>query len=245
MRFYRIDGDPASRHTGNLGNAAHKWGLPGVEPCSRCGTGGGWAGIQYPCVDLSGLPAPELRRLSDAWPVPFEEFARLRELVRPLAPKGAVLEPGTRLGPLTGTGSGSFGALHMPDWTLFALREAFARLQDAGVRGLQGCPLEVRFRGKSPPELLELQVVPHGRVHPDCLPPRQPRCPACGSEGTVSLPETYWLSLASLPTGLDVFRLEDFPTLLIATERLVEAVRRPELDGVTFHPLDARQAAGL
>jgi uncharacterized double-CXXCG motif protein len=241
MKCYRIDADPASRYTGNLGNAAHKWGLPGVEPCSRCGTGGGWAGIQYPCVDLSGLPAAELRRLSDAWPVPFEEFARLRELVRPFAPKGAVLEPGTRLGPLTGTGSGSFGSIHMPDWTLFIRCEALARLRDAGVRGLQGCPLEVRFRGKNPPELLELQLELHGRLHPGCLSPRrEPPCPVCGAEGPASIPETYWLSAESLPAHLDVFRLVDFPTLLIATERLVDAVRRLELDGVTFQELDAR-----
>lgn len=240
MKFYRIDGDPSSRHTGNLGNAAHKWGLPGVKPCTRCGVGGGWAGIQYPCVDLSGLPTAELTRLSDAWPVPFEEFARLRELVRPLAPKGTVLEPGTRLGPLTGTGSGSFGSLHMPDWTLVVRSDALARLRDASVRGLQGCSLEVRFRGKSPPELLELQLELHGRLHPDCLPPYKPPCQDCGSEGSASLPETYWLAASTLPTHLDVFRLVDFPTLIIATEQLVDAVRRLEMEGVTFQELEAR-----
>jgi uncharacterized double-CXXCG motif protein len=241
MKLYRIDGDPASRHTGHLGNAAHKWGLPGVEPCPHCGTGGGWAGIQYPCVDLSGLPAAELRRLSDAWPVPFAEFVRLREWVRPLAPKDAVLEPGTRMGPLTGTGSGSFGALYMPDWTLIVRADALTHLRSAGVRGLEGGPLAVRFRGKNPPELMELQLELHGRLHPDCLPgPRKPPCQLCGSEGAVRLPETYWLSVQTLPAHLDVFRLVDFPTLIIATERLVEAVRDLELDGVTFQELDAR-----
>lgn len=241
MKFYRIDANPAAGYTGNLGNAAHKWGLPGVAPCPRCGTGGGWAGIQYPCVDLSGLPAAELRKLSDAWPVPFKEFARLRELVRPLAPKGAVLEPGTRLGPLTGTGSGTFSSLHMPDWTLLVRPEALAQLREAGVRGLQGCPLEVRFRGKKLPELLELQLELHGRLHPDCLPHRrQPPCSECGAEGPASLPETWWLSAATLPTHLDVFRLVDFPTLLIGTERLADAARRLALDGVTFQELDAR-----
>ncbi|MCP3139249.1 SitI6 family double-CXXCG motif immunity protein [Pyxidicoccus xibeiensis] len=240
MRFYRIDGDPASRYTGNLRNAAHRWGLPGVEPCALCGTGGGWLGIQYPRVDLSGLPGAELRCLSDPWPVPFDEFVRLRELVRPRVPKEAVLVPGTCLGPLTGTGSGSFGALHIPDWTLVVRRDAFELLREAGVAGLQGCPPEVRFRGKSPPELLELQVLPHGRLHPDCLPLRNPPCSRCGSEGAVSLPERYWLSETSLPTDVDVFRLVDFPTLLFATERFVDAARRLALDGGVFQELEAR-----
>lgn len=240
MKFYRIQGATEPRYTGVLSNAAHRWGLPGVEPCARCGAGGGVAGIQYPCVDLSALPARELKMLSDPWPVPFEQFARLRERVRPFTPPGAVLEPGTRLGPLTGSGSGSFGQLHMPDWTLFARREALEQLRGEGLRGLQGCPLAVRFRAKNAPELYELQLEVHGNLHPDCLPAgRKPPCPQCGSEEHLSLPENHWLAATSLPTHLDLFRLRDFPTLIIATERLMEAVHRLKLDGVAFQELRA------
>jgi uncharacterized double-CXXCG motif protein len=106
--------------------------LPG---CPTCRTGGGVAGHEYPCVDLSGLPPNELEKLSDSWPVPREEFSRLRELVRPLAPRDAVLEPGTRFGPLTGSGSGHFGQLFMQDpWSLYVSREALERLKAAGIR---------------------------------------------------------------------------------------------------------------
>jgi len=241
VRFYRIEADTAADYTGDLSRLAHRWGLPGVEPCSVCGVGGGWAGIQYPCVDLSGLPAAELKKLSDPWPVPFEEFARLRERVRPLAPAGLALEPGTRLGPLVGTASGSFGQLHLLGWTLVARREALERLHEAGVRGLQGCPLQVRFRGKSPPELREFQMNLHGRLHSDCLPSSpKPPCSRCGSEASYSLPEKHWLAAATLPRHVDIFRLRDFPTLVIATERTVEAVHRLGLDGVGFQLLEAR-----
>ena len=240
MRFYRIDED-WTEYTGDLSNAASKWGLPGVEPCPDCGAGGGWAGIEYPCVDLSALPARELKKLLDPWPVPFEEFVRLRELVRPLAPKGATLEPGARFGPSVGTASGTFGQLYLLGWTLVARREALERLQDAGVRGLQGCPLQVRFRGRNPPELRELQMELHGHLHADCQPPdRRPPCSRCGSEASYSLPKKHWLAAESLPGHLDVFRLRDFPTLIIATERMVEAAHRLELDGVTFQLLEAR-----
>ncbi len=240
MKFYEVVEDRAPRYTGDLSNAAHKWGLPGRE-CPSCEFTGGAAGLQYPCVDLSKLPARELQKLSDSWPVAFEEFQRLVELVRPFSPPGAQLEPGTRFGPLTGAGSGTFGQLFMQNpWSLFARREALQRLQGTELRGLQGCPLDVRFRAKRPPELLELQIVAQGRLHADCLPQdRKPPCPKCGST-SLSLPRTYWLDAASLPTHLDLFRLTDWPTLVIATERMVDAVKRLELDGVLFREVEAR-----
>ncbi len=59
---------------------------------------------------------------------------------------------------------------------------------------------ELRFRQKNPPELLELEVLPRG--------------------------EEPILEAASLPQDLDLFRLSDFTTVLVGTERFVEAVRR-------------------
>jgi uncharacterized double-CXXCG motif protein len=197
-------------------------------------------GLEYPCVDLSELPAHELKKLSDPWPVPFEEFARLREVVRPLAPQDAVLEPGTRLGPLTGTGSGHFGQLFMPtSWSLYIRREALQRLQEAGVRGIQGCSLEVRFRIKHPPELLEVQLELHGQLHPNCLSSDLQPCATCGND-RLTLPDQPILAAQSLPESVDVFRLAQWAMLIIATERLVEAAQLLELDGVIFQELETR-----
>jgi len=240
MKFYRLKQDPSPRYTGDL-YAKHKWGLPGVEPCPTCRAGGGGTGLEYPGVDLSGLPVQELKKLSDPWPVPFEEFFRLRDLVRPLVPHWAVLEPGTRMGPLTGTGSGYFGQLFMPEpWSFYLRKEALAQLQAAGIRGLHGYPLDVRFRVKRPPELLEVQFELEGRFHPDCLPPdRKPPCPTCGND-PLKRPEPIILDNASLPAELDVFRLRQGLTLIIANERLKDAVQRLELDGVVFQELQVR-----
>lgn len=240
MKFYRLRQDPSPLYTGDL-RAQHKWGLPGVEPCPTCGTGGGVAGLEYPCVDLSGLPPGELTKLSDPWPVPFDEFARLRELVRPLAPQGAMLEPGVRFGPLTGTGSGNFGQLFMPvPWSLYVRREALKRLQESGVQGLHGCPIDVRFRAKRPPHLLELQLEMYGQFHSDCLPPdRKAPCPTCGND-FLKLPDQPILAAHSLPAALDVFRLAQWFTLIVVSERLVETVQRLGLDGVIFEGLEVR-----
>lgn len=198
-------------------------------------------GLQYPCVDVSRLPEEEQRRLSEAWPVPFSEFNRLREQVRPLAPPGARLEPGTRLGPLTGTGSGTFGALFMQNpWSLFLRREALESLRAEGVRGLVACPVEVRFRVKPTPELLEPELELHGRFHPDCLPPDVGTpCPVCGDE-KLTRPDSILLERQSLPGHVDLFRLAQGWTLIVVSERLVDAARRLGLDGVGFRELQAR-----
>jgi len=241
MRFYRVQEDKAPRYTGNL-HATHKWMLPGIEPCPVCRRGGRSSAAQYPCVDLSSLPEQEQRRLSDPWPVPLEEFIRRRELVRALAPPGAELESGTAFGPLTGTGAGYFGQLFMQNpWSLYIRREALDALHVAGVRGLRGCPLDVRFRVKRPPELLDLQLELHGQFHPDCLlGGSKPPCSTCGSDEGFSLPEPVILAAASLPESLDLFRLADWSSLIIASERMVDAVARLELDGVVFQELEAR-----
>lgn len=241
MKFFEVMQDTSRRYTGNLGNAAHRWGLPGVTPCDTCGAGGGVMGLQYPCVDLSRLPEEERKRLSEAWPVPFQEFSRLRELVRPRVPPGARLEPGTRLGPLTGTAAGTFGPLFMQNpWSLFIRREALESLRDAGVRGLLACPLEVRFRTKPAPELLEPQLELHGRFHASCLPQGlEPPCPACGDE-KLTRPDAIILDGTSLPGHLDLFRLAQGWTLIVASERLVEAARHLELEGVGFRELQVR-----
>ncbi|XXF77228.1 double-CXXCG motif protein [Myxococcaceae bacterium GXIMD 01537] len=241
MRFYRIKQDPAPRYTGTL-NAAHPWGLPGVQPCSACGIGSeGTTAAQYACVDLSSLPASTLKRLSDPWPVQREEFAQLREQVRPLAPSYAVLKPGARFGPLTGTGAGVFGQLFMQDpWTLCVRVEALARLSAAGLHGLHGCPTRVRFRTKCAPELLELQLESHGTFHADVLPPPEPSCPRCGLDRGFKVPEPYLLAASSLPEQLDVFRLADASTLIVASERFVDAARQLDLDGALFHELPTR-----
>jgi uncharacterized double-CXXCG motif protein len=172
---------------------------------------------------------------------PLEEFERLRELVRPLVPAGAQIPPGTRFGPLEGTAWGRFGSFFLQNpWTLVARREAVESLRQAGVQGLEGQKPELRFRPKTHPlDFVELQLVPHGLLHPDCLPPRPPPCSRCGRDG-FELPSEILLDAASLPTHTDVFRLDSFSTVLVGSERFKDAAQRLGLDGALFHELPVR-----
>lgn len=224
------------RFTGEY-NASHKWNLPGVH-CPLCDASWGDNSEAYPCVDLSSLD--ERAAFSARLEEDSAEFERLREWVRPLVPPGSPLRPGTALGPLVGSARGSFGQLVMQyDSTLLVRREALEQLQAEGLRGLKGCRAELRFRQKNAPELLELQLEPRGLLHPACLPPdREPPCAKCGRRG-LTRPEEPILDAASLPSDRDVFRLADMGTLIAATERFVDTVRRLGFEEVRFQELPA------
>jgi uncharacterized double-CXXCG motif protein len=223
MRYYLVEYVREPRYSGSH-EATHRWGLPGVH-CPGCDAIWSMGVDAYPCVDLSHLPDHE--KYSARLEEDYAEFERLREQVRPLVPAGVPLWPGTKFGPLTGTARGEFGPFFMyTSWTVLVRRDALERLQAEGVQGLKGCRTELRFRKKNPPELLELELLPKGQAHPDCLPEYRPEpCAKCGRKGWAR-PEELILKASSLPSDLDAFRLEDFMTAIIASERFVETARR-------------------
>ncbi|WP_426755604.1 double-CXXCG motif protein [Myxococcus sp. Y35] len=238
MSIYKLAATEDAGSKGEL-NATHPWILPGLENCVGCGATWATTGLQYPCVDLSAVPEQAMYREPRA--EPHDALARLTEQLRPWMPPGILLNPGASFGPMTGTARGRFGGFHLPNpWTLCMRKEALEKLSSSGVQGLQGCRINVRYRGTQPPELFELQLELHGSFHRDCLPAEQPPpCERCGRED-IPLPDPYILDAATLPTTTDVFRLADWPTLILATQRFVDTVRRLELDGVVFHEVPVR-----
>ncbi|QRN98055.1 hypothetical protein JRI60_02985 [Archangium violaceum] len=236
MSYFTIEQDKASGYTGYV-DGTYKWALPAIN-CSLCKAiwGGGFA---YPSVDLT--PVANLANFEKSRAEPIEEYRRLSELVRPLLPPGAIPAPVTTFGPFVGWGRGRFGSFVAPvPWLLMVRREALDKLQAEGLRGLKGCRTQLRFRQRQSPELLELEILPMGRLHPDCLPPgRQPPCPRCGRD-PVSLPKVRLLDSTTVTDPLDLFRLRDFSGVLVCTERFADACQRLGLDGISFQPLPVR-----
>ncbi|WP_338864850.1 double-CXXCG motif protein [Myxococcus stipitatus] len=239
-RFFwlREDRATANKYGGSI-NAAHRWGLPGLSQCPTCAAGWAAAGHYYPGVDLKGLGEDE-RDFRKARQEPFAEFRRLRELVRTLVPLGAEIPPGTTFGPLVGTCTGQ-----LPDfaWSLDVLlahRNVLDGLRGRGVRELAAFATELRARHKTPPEILEVQLAHRGQLHPDCIPVDvAPPCPTCGRFG-LSRPEEPILDAASLPSDLDLFRLGNFATMIVCTERFLDAVSSIEGDGLSWRELPIR-----
>lgn len=238
MRYFKVEVDRSAGYTGEI-DGTYKWLLPGILGCPACKVTWGDNSRAYPSVDLT--PIVSLADFEEPRPEPIEEYERLRELARPFLPAGALVEPGSSFGPLIGKGQGRFGPLVMPlPWWLLVQREPLEKLQAEGLRGLKGCRTQLRFRQRASPELLDLELLPVGRAHPDCLPPdRKPPCSRCGRLA-LRLPEALVLDAATLPSHLDVFRLEDFSTVLVCTERFVDACQRLGLDGVSFRPLPTK-----
>jgi uncharacterized double-CXXCG motif protein len=240
MRFYELDSvQPSLRRYRGEYRATRQWRLPGTR-CPECrviwsGVGNSWPGVNLSDLeDAETLEKPHLEEDS-------AEFDRLKELVRPRVPPGMPLWPGTEFGPLVGSARGHFGPLFMPySYILLIQPEALEQLRASGVRGLTPCRTALRFGQKSAPELLELQIEPHGLLHPDCIPPehRTP-CARCGRWG-FSLPEHRLLDRASLPEQLDLFRLANFTTVIVASERLVKAIRHLGLEEVAMRELPVR-----
>ncbi|WP_021781220.1 double-CXXCG motif protein [Myxococcus hansupus] len=239
-RYYWLVEDKAAtaRHAGDI-NAAHRWKLPGLASCPGCGATWAGAGHYYPAVDLSALP--EQASFLKARPEPFSEYARLRELVRPLAPPHVPLPPGTRFGPLEGTARGDLGPFTWIGNALLLMRQdALEQLQMKDVYGFIGGWASLRFRQKSPPAYFEPQLQPHGRLHPDCLP--RDATPPCGTCGWVDLsrPEEPVLDATAIPPNLDIFRLGNFATMIVSTERFMNAVLQSKLKGIRFLELAMR-----
>lgn len=236
-RFFEVREDKASRRTGFV-DGTHVWSLPGVQ-CSLCKAGWSTLGEHYPSVDLS--QHPERAAFENLESDSLAEFKRLRELVRSLAPRDAPLEPGAGFGPVRGTVSGSFGDFHLPmPWMLMAKPETLEKLRAEGVRGLSGFPMELSHQGKKPPALLDVELQTRGQLHPVCFPETwKASCPRCGRNGN-TLPDAIVLDGATLPADMDVFRLRDYPTVIIASERFVRAVERLGLDEIVFTELPVR-----
>lgn len=240
QRYFMVEEDrvAAARHGGFV-DGAHRWGLPGLLTCPGCGVTWSGAGHYLPSVDLTGLA--ESKSFERARPEPYDEFVRLRALVRPRVPPEVELPPGAEFGPLVGRVTGS-----VPDFAwiagdgLLVQSESLARLQDAGVKGLHGYPTALRVRSKAALDLRELELPVQGRLHTDCLPPDRPAlCPTCGRVGW-SLPEDPILAAASLPTDVDLFRVGDFATVVVGTERFVDAVKQLGLEGLMFREVPTR-----
>jgi uncharacterized double-CXXCG motif protein len=240
MRYFRVEEDRAAGYTGYV-DATHRWKLPGII-CPACKTTWSATSKTYPSADLT--PVASLADFEKARPEPVDEYERLCELIRPLLPPGTVLEPGARFGPIAGNAQGRFGQFVSPvPWVLLVQREALEKLQTEGLRGVKGCPTVLRFRQRASPELLELEFHFVGRLHADCLPSnRKPPCPRCGYK-SMPLPHEPLLDAATLPSHLDLFRLEDYSSIIVCTERFVDACKRLGLDGVVFHPLRTKKVA--
>ena len=223
MELYEVS--PDLENWGKLYNddlvAKYPWGLPGVH-CPVCDQKWGMIGGLYPLVDLSGTPIG--KQLEKARNVELEIFEALRDAVKPYAPVSLPLPPGTEFGPVKGKVKGKFGDFvwrHL--WDPLIRVEAYNRLASVGLHlpGAVAPILQEKVQG----QLFQLQIEPHGYLSPKSyVDPETPICPRCKRDGRKL--DKIVMVRESIPTHLDMFRIGNFTTIILVTQRFKEAVNR-------------------
>lgn len=215
----------------NIIDATHQWGLPGVI-CPVCGNTWSNIGLAYPLVSLSELPFERDYRIPRA--VPLDEFDFLKNRLVPFLPREIFVLPGTEFGPLVGKASGRFADFAwLNPWTLLIEQRAYLQLQRTGINLPLTASHKLAFRRKSHDSLVELQIEPHASLTlANALTDSSP-CPAC-QYSSLSLPEEIVIDESSLPTNVDLFRVRNFTTLILASVDFKNATVELGLTGIDF-----------
>lgn len=210
---------------------AHKWGLPGID-CRFCDSIWVSSGLEYPDIDFG-----RFSRLADCWPrpMPSAEFRDLAAVVRREFPQVRRLEPGTLFGPMTAKATGVFNGFvwHMP-WTVLLPRLVAERITDLGVKLPTLVPAEI-VKGGTESELCELAIYPAGRLANGQYERGVIKiCPECGRDAVRLPEEEIAIDVSDLPDNIDIFRLDNFATILIVTERFFDAINTLGIKGAKF-----------
>lgn len=240
MRLFHLQPDDAEwgRQFEYEIEASHMWGLPGVR-CSACGRTWSTTGVAYPALDLSILPSVE--SYCKPLPVAVEAFQELRMPIRRLLPVGAPVPPGAEFGPLVGKAYGRFGDFAWVNpWTMLIRRQALLRLASEHVRLPRFVVPHLDFRSESLVDLLELQIEPHASLSIESFEPGESSfCSVCGYDARKV--RRVIVSRASIQSHVELFRLRDLPTMILATDRFMNIVRKLGMTDVMMSEVDVAE----
>lgn len=235
MDFFNIQRDDVN--WGKLHNddliAHYSWSLPGVH-CPVCGDIWATIGVIYPLIDFTGNPLG--KQLEKPRPEELEVFEQLQAAVRVYVPDELPLPPGTRFGPTRGRVTGKFGDFVWPaPWDLVMRVEAYEKLASAGLRLPE--PSIPNLQEKVKGILYHLQIIPMGKMSSQAYEdPDKPICPRCRRNGR-KYKKTV-IEMDSIPCEVDMFRIGDFPTKIIVSERFKEVSERLGLMNIRFEKIE-------
>ena len=191
-------------------------------------------------MDSSKLPNElAFKKRPKAKTVDLQEMAILQKQLEPLMPKGIIPRPFAQLGPLVGTATGLHGDFTwLAPWTPLILAEALNKLVQAGVVVPVAIKTEIKARGKNVFQHLEIQAEPHGVLSERGFVRRHLNCPACGSSGVSDIIPPNLVRKSSIPSALDLFRMSDWSSIILVTERFATAARQLGLTNIVFSPME-------
>lgn len=228
MRIFSLREDDNRRNSGCI-IGDHQWSLPGVS-CFFCKSSWGGAGLEYPSVDLSGLSDERLFRVSRNEPLAV--YLGLRSRIAEKFPQITLLQPGTLFGPISGRVQGKAnGFIWQTPWTVCLDRGALDTLR---ARDLS-LPIEVKVDLKAEKyDIRELDLPLSGKLaNPVYDGIELDYCSMCGRDSG-TLPDEILIDKASISDDYDIFRVRNFPTRVLVTERFVDAIKSLDIRGATF-----------
>ena len=209
--------------------------LPGIK-CDLCGQTWARLGIAYPLVDISVLTF-------DKWlfrprVVPVDEYKQLRDLVAPLIAENLPLPPGTGFGPLVGRETGLCGDFSWANsWTLLIKQSSYLNLQSLSLKLPKVSIPNLKTKRISGCELYELEIEAWVSLTNSSYYEAEPKiCLKCGRDDRKV--ERIIVNKNSIPPDLDMFRITDFPTHILVTERFKYNVTQLGFSNILFMEIE-------
>ena len=238
MKYYFIG--PASEKSIDSprfqGRVFHKWMLPGVT-CPICGASWGSIGAHYSSVSLSAHSNEVELRI--ARNVPLKQFQELRSSLKSFVPEPEQLRPGTRFGPLIGEAKDIHGDLPWVNkWTPLVSSKIFAVISREFEDTVKATECEFVTPDGVTCAYYEMESHPSADLTYDSGARKLPSCSGCGRHESLPTDPDFTLDGSSLNPNMHWFRTRDKPTRVIASEKLVNLLKRNAVTGFATAPLN-------
>jgi uncharacterized double-CXXCG motif protein len=232
MKFFEIREDEFRKKVPYI-DAAHKWGLPGVQ-CPICNNWRSNVGLEYPSVDLTNFTDEKFYRKARS--EPLSEFLKLKQEIAGAFPQLPMLKPGATFGSSVGKAVGRRfdGFVWRAWWTICLEASALEKLKNSGLSLPNSVKAELKFK-KEEQEIFEFDLPLKGKLTNGVYDSIQLKyCDACGRD-SASKPDEILIEHSSLPTDIDIFRISNFTTIILVTERFVKTVTDSGIKGAIFN----------
>jgi len=236
MKIYRAL-ESRSRSSGYF-IGEHLWNLPGIS-CSRCKEVWATTGVAYPAIQLSEFI--DLKNAQKESVVDVDEFIKLEAMVLDRFPHLEIITPGTSFGNLVGTLRGRNFTDFVPStpWTLLMQEDTLNALSNSGTLDrLEYGRVQLKDDSLVPGTLFEAQLMPRGHLilSSNGL-TEDSACSLCGRR-SITLPPRMKVTANSIPDELNLFRLANFTTIVVATQKFVDAYIQLKLTGLEFDEIE-------